>query len=143
MSSWRSNLVRPAEVRKHRRYPIQGTMHLLWQDGSGREKLSVGKLVDVSVMGIRMRTDEPIPVRSYLICNDPRLGIRGRGSVRHCSYLRGKYEIGVEFNGGTGWHEPVEALPEIAVIPLAADIAAAAEIAATVQLTATGIPLAE
>jgi len=118
MSSWRSNLVRPAEVRKHRRYAIQGTMHLLWQDGSGRERLSVGKLVDVSVMGVRMRTEEPIPVRAYLICNDPRTGIRGRGSVRHCNYSKGKYEIGVEFSGGTGWHEPPEVQTEIVEIPL-------------------------
>jgi hypothetical protein len=120
MSSWRSNLVRPAEIRKHRRYPIQGTLHLLWQDGSGRERMSMGKLVDVSVNGIRLRTDEPIPVRAYLICNDHRLGIRGRGSVRHCSYSRGKYEVGVEFSGGSGWHEPVAAVePEVEAVEAA------------------------
>jgi hypothetical protein len=115
MQTWRSNLVRPAEVRKHRRYPIQGTIHLMWQDGSGRERLSMGRLVDVSVNGIRMRTDDPIPVRAYIICNDPRTGIRGRGAVRHCAYARGKYEVGVEFPGGTGWHEPVEA-PVVEVV---------------------------
>ena len=114
MSSWRSNLIRPAEIRKHRRYPIQGTLHLLWQDASGRERMSMGKLVDVSVMGIRLRTDEPIPVRAYLICNDHRLGISGRGSVRHCAFRKGKYEVGIEFSSGTGWHEPVEQVePEL------------------------------
>ncbi len=114
MSSWRSNLVRPAEIRKHRRYPIQGTLHLLWQDANGRDKMSMGKLVDVSVMGIRLRTEEPVPVRSYLICNDHRLGISGRGCVRHCAFRKGKYEIGIEFAGGTGWHEPVQAAePEL------------------------------
>jgi hypothetical protein len=76
--------------------------------------MSMGKLVDVSVMGIRLRTDDPIPVRSYLICNDQRLGISGRGSVRHCAFRKGKYEVGIEFSGGSGWHEPVEAAaPEI------------------------------
>ncbi len=120
MSSWRSNLVRPAEVRKHRRYPIQGTLHLLWQDANGRERMSMGKLVDISVMGIRLRADDPIPVRSYLICNDRRLGISGRGTVRHCSFCKGKYEIGIEFSGGTGWHEPVEVAAEVETEPVPA-----------------------
>jgi hypothetical protein len=52
-----------------------------------------------------LRADQAIPLRSPVSCNEEKLGIRGRGTVRHCTFLKGKYEIGVEFSGGTGWPE--------------------------------------
>ncbi|HET8548405.1 MAG TPA: PilZ domain-containing protein [Bryobacteraceae bacterium] len=106
MSSWRSNVKQRADSRRHPRFPIEGPLRVLWHDANGRERVSNAKLVNVSVAGLKLRVDEPIPVRALLLCNDQRLGIRGSGAVRYCIMTRGKYEIGVEFNGGTGWHEP-------------------------------------
>jgi hypothetical protein len=106
VSSWRSNVKQRANTRRHTRFPLQAPLRVLWHDGNGRERVSNAKLVDVSVAGLKLRLDEPIPVRSLLLCNDQRLGIRGSGAVRYCVMVKGKYEIGVEFTGGTGWHEP-------------------------------------
>ena len=79
---------------------------MLWEDGAGHDRISNGGILDVSVAGLRVRVDERIPVRTYIFCNDHTNGISGRGSVRHCSFARGKYVIGIDFSGGTGWHEP-------------------------------------
>jgi len=81
-------------------------MRILWDDGSGREHPARAEIADISVNGMRLKVDERIPLRAYVICNDPKLGVSGRGSVRHCNFVKGKYVIGLEFSGGTGWREP-------------------------------------
>jgi hypothetical protein len=96
----------------------------LWHDANGRERVSNARLIDVSVSGIRLRVDEAIPVRAMLLCNDQRLGIRGNGAVRYCVMTKGKYEVGVEFTGGTGWREPVEVEPAAEAPECAAVVAA-------------------
>ena len=112
MSSWRSNVKQRANSRRHTRYPIEGPIRVLWQDANGHERVTNAKVVDVSVSGLKLRVDDPIPVRSLLLCNDQRLGIRGSGAVRYCLMNKGKYDIGVEFSGGTGWREPAPSEPE-------------------------------
>ena len=99
MSSGKKNL------RRHDRDPIDGLLRILWEDADGREHMSHARIVDVSPRGIGLRSDQPIPLRSTIFCNDETLGIRGRGTIRHCTYIKGKYQIGVEFSGGTGWRE--------------------------------------
>jgi hypothetical protein len=95
--------------RRHNRHAASGLLRMLWQDGEGVERVSNGKLANVSVEGIQVLVDEKIPVRSYVWCNDIKLGIRGRGSVRYCNFSRGKYQVGIEFGGGSGWREPITA----------------------------------
>jgi PilZ domain-containing protein len=92
-------------LRRHTRETIKGSLRILWEDAEGREHVSRASLVDISPSGIGLRSDEAIPLRSPISCNDETLGIRGRGTVRHCTYVKGKYQIGVEFSGGTGWRE--------------------------------------
>lgn len=99
MSSGKKNL------RRHTREPIKGSLRILWEDAEGHEHVSRASIVDISPGGIGLRCDEAIPLRSPISCNDEKLGIRGRGTVRHCTYVKGKYQIGVEFSGGTGWRE--------------------------------------
>src|SRR5919202_5464616 len=100
--SWSSG-VRRGDARRHKRFPIEGTLHVLCQDSSGRERLCNAKIMDVSVSGVRLRMDERVSERSFLTCNDRKLGISGRGVVRYCNFVKGKYEVGIEFTGGTGW----------------------------------------
>jgi hypothetical protein len=85
---------------------MTGTLRIIWQDGAGRERICNAHLVNISVQGVQVRVDEKIPLRSYVSCNDERLGIRGTGSVRYCDFAKGKYQIGLEFASGTGWREP-------------------------------------
>ena len=101
-----SNLVRKADLRRETRYPLNGTLRILWEDSDGREVISKAQIVDVSVSGLKLRLEDKIPVRTYISCNEPRLGVRGRGSVRYCHFAKGKFVVGIEFTGGTGWREP-------------------------------------
>ncbi len=78
-------------------------VRVLWEDGDGRERVSNAIVVNASPTGVKLRLDEKIPVRSYIACNDPALGIVGRASVRYCIFSKGKYEVGLEFgNAGAG-----------------------------------------
>jgi hypothetical protein len=81
-------------------------LRIIWRDEQDRERVGNAQLVNISEYGMRLTVDEKIPLRSYISCNDEMLHIRGTGSVRYCNFAKGKYEIGLEFSGGTGWREP-------------------------------------
>lgn len=89
--------------RRRPRQPLSGFLRILWDNGSGAEHPARAQIVDVSSEGLRLRVEDRIPVRAQVSCNDPTLGIAGRGTVRYCIFVKGKYEIGLEFTGGTGW----------------------------------------
>ncbi|HVN05846.1 MAG TPA: HDOD domain-containing protein [Bryobacteraceae bacterium] len=99
---------RKTETRKHVREAASGDLRLLWEDRAGGEEIIAAKLMNVSAEGMQILVNDKIPVLSYLSCNDPKLGICGRGRVRYCNYFKGKYLVGVEFRGGTGWRRPVD-----------------------------------
>jgi hypothetical protein len=105
MSSWRSNIKPRANTRRHLRFPVDSVIRILWHDGANAERVANAKVVEVSVSGVKLRLEHPIPVRSLISCNDRKLGVSGAGTVRYCMMVRGKYEVGVEFNAGTGWRE--------------------------------------
>ena len=102
-----SNIVRKSELRRHPRFPLTGTLRVLWEDSEGRQIVTRGQVTNVSVSGIQLLVDHAIPVRTHIFCNEPALRIAGQGSVRYSQYSKGKYRIGIDFSGGTGWREPV------------------------------------
>jgi len=97
---------RMSDARRKVRHDASGALRILWEDSSGQQRVSNAQLKNISVNGLQLQVDEQIPVRTYLFCNDVKLGINGRGSVRYCKFAKGKYLIGVEFSGPTGWREP-------------------------------------
>src|SRR5579863_5713842 len=97
------NSSRKAERRRHDRQPITGKLRVLWHDAEGREQVCAAEVVDISVNGLRMRVDIKMAPQTYVTVNDRDIGITGRGSVRYCRYEKGKYVVGLEFAGGTGW----------------------------------------
>jgi len=76
-------------------------IRVLWEDSNGRERVTNAMIVNASANGVKLRLDEKIPVRSYIACNDPALGIAGRASVRYCIFSKGKYDVGLEFGDGS------------------------------------------
>jgi c-di-GMP-related signal transduction protein len=97
---------RKTNTRRHVRYAATGELRLQWEDRAGRQRVIPAKLMNASLEGLLLQISEKILVPSQVICRDSKLGISGRGSVRYCNYVKGKYLIGVEFRGGTGWREP-------------------------------------
>ena len=94
---------RKTDVRGRVRHPATGELHLRWREPSGRERVVPATLVNASAEGLQLQISEPIPVRSAVGCSDPNLCIAGRGTVRYCNFVKGRYLIGVEFRGGIGW----------------------------------------
>ena len=91
------------ERRKMKRDPITGSVAVIWGSQPHEESLAQANLVDVSPCGVRFRLMARVPPGSWLMFNHHKVGISGRGTVRHCRLIKGMYEIGVEFPGGTGW----------------------------------------
>ena len=94
---------RKTNVRRHVRHPATGEVRLRWQEPSGRQRVVPAIIMNASAEGLQLRISEPIPVRSPVSCTGPQLCLSGRGTVRYCNFVKGKYLIGVEFRGGTGW----------------------------------------
>jgi c-di-GMP-related signal transduction protein len=91
------------ERRRVKRDPITGSVAVIWGNQPHEENLAQANLVDVSPVGARFRVGARVPPGSWLMFNHHKVGISGRGMVRHCRLIKGMYEIGVEFPGGTGW----------------------------------------
>jgi hypothetical protein len=68
----------------------------------------MAELLDVSAKGMKILVDTQMTTGNYVTINDQTHGIMGRGSVRHCRYQKGKYAVGLEFLGGTGWKPPAD-----------------------------------
>jgi EAL and modified HD-GYP domain-containing signal transduction protein len=97
---------RKANSRRKVRHGAQGAITVLWEDGTGREKVTTAQLINVSVGGLQLQMTERLPVQTAVSCNAPKMGVSGRGVVRYCNPSKGKYLIGLEFTNGTGWREP-------------------------------------
>jgi c-di-GMP-related signal transduction protein len=97
---------RKTNSRRHVRHAVQATANVFWEDSTGRELATVGKILNVSVQGLQLQMTERIPVRTLVACSAPKLNISGQGVVRYCDQKQGKYLIGLEFSNGTGWREP-------------------------------------
>jgi c-di-GMP-related signal transduction protein len=96
------------DTRRAPRRPMIGAMQILWEGPDRRERVSNAKLLNISTHGMQLQVDEAIPARTYITCNDVKLGVSGRGCVRYCNFSKGKHLIGVEFSGGTGWRDPLK-----------------------------------
>ena len=96
------------DKRSRRRRAASGHLQMLCSDSDAQGRVVHGALQNISEHGMQLRSTDKVPVRATVICNDPKLGISGRGIVRYCNFVKGAYLIGIEFSGGTGWHDPLE-----------------------------------
>lgn len=101
------NTKRKNDTRSKRRYPLTGTLSIEWDDGTGQPRNATARLQNISETGMQICLSDKVPVRATLVCRDSKLNIGGRGIVRYCNFVRGKYFIGVDFSNGTGWREPL------------------------------------
>jgi hypothetical protein len=97
--------IRSSEKRRDIRQPIAGKLRVLWEDSEGKPQICIAELVDISSKGLKIRVDLQMPPRTDVSVNDRERGIMGRGCVRYCRFEKGKYSVGLEFSGGTGWSQ--------------------------------------
>jgi c-di-GMP-related signal transduction protein len=98
---------RKKDTRSKRRYPMEGTLSIEWDDGTGHSRNGTAQLQNISETGMQMCLTDKVPTRATIVCRDSKLKIGGRGIVRYCNFVKGKYVIGVDFGNGTGWKEPL------------------------------------
>jgi len=100
------------ERRRSRRDPLTASVPVLFGSSPEEEQLAHANILDVSATGARFRLMVPVPVGGWLMFNHHKVQISGRGTVRFCRRIKGGYEIGVEFSGGTGWDVAAQRLRE-------------------------------
>lgn len=91
------------ERRRGKREALSASLPVLFGTCPEDEQIAHANLVDVSASGARFRLATPVPAGAWLMFNHYKAQISGRGRVRYCRRVKGMYEIGVEFAGGTGW----------------------------------------
>ena len=100
--------LRKSNTRREVRHEVNLPVRILWTDESGREIFGPARLVNVSVHGMQLQVETRIPARTTITCNEMSLGISARGAARYCNFAKGKYLVGVECSGGTGWRDPLQ-----------------------------------
>ncbi len=72
-----------------------------WQDDQGRQRKALANLEDISVSGICLQMDCPVPLDTLLHICHPKGEFEG--SVRYCLYREIGYFLGVQFAPGCKW----------------------------------------
>ena len=103
--SW--SALRRRDLRKHRRYTIQGgVMRASWLDPSGQLKMAMVRVLNISKGGCALELPEPPQPNSLVRIQIDRLRIGGTAQVKHARRLGSKYVVGLEFKHGIGWDPP-------------------------------------
>lgn len=76
-------------------------VQLVWQDESGRQRRSVANLEDISLSGLCLQVEAPIPAGTAIAMEygDGELV----GTVRYCQFQECGYFLGIELSDGCRW----------------------------------------
>ena len=85
------------ERRKLARAVASSSVELIRKDESGKRVIESGQAVDVSSGGMAIQASEPLAAASCLILRAPTVGIVALAQVRHCSWNRSAYRVGMRF----------------------------------------------
>jgi hypothetical protein len=85
-------------VRKAKRYEaINSTAELTWTDRDGQQHVTSARILDVSELGMKVESPEPVGVSTVHICAHAH-EIDAPGEVCYCEFASGKYIAGIEFH---------------------------------------------
>jgi hypothetical protein len=74
-----------------------------WTDRSGHNRSAVANLEDISLSGLCLQLDMPVPSETVLHMAHPKAALEGR--VRYCVFRETGYFIGVQFEPGCKWSQ--------------------------------------
>jgi hypothetical protein len=72
-----------------------------WKDKTGRARKAVANLEDISLSGVCLQLDSPIPIDTTLRISHPKAEFQG--NVRYCLFREIGYFLGVQFAPGCKW----------------------------------------
>ena len=85
------------EARVHGRFKVKSPVTLSWQDAAGKTKTLRARALDMSTVGARVESPEPLTPGSFTYLKAPELKLMGSAIVRHCIARGFGYRIGLEF----------------------------------------------
>ncbi len=74
-----------------------------WTDRSGRNRKAVANLEDISLSGVCLQMDTPLPIDTTLHIHHDKAEFEG--SVRYCLFRDIGYFLGVQFAPGCRWSQ--------------------------------------
>ena len=85
--------------RRLKRWPFPGTVELWLPEEDGTERYELATALDMSLHGVGIRCDEPLPpgMELGIAIHEPEISFHGRAVVRHCTEIEEEYLAGVEF----------------------------------------------
>ena len=86
-----------ADSRFHGRFKIKCLVTLSWEDAEGKTRTIRARGLDMSRLGARVESPEPMTPGSFTFVQAPELNLMGGAIVRHCKTRGLKYRIGLEF----------------------------------------------
>jgi hypothetical protein len=97
--SFHAGAVTGSELERRRpgRAPASSSVELIRKDESGQRLIENGQAIDVSSGGMAVQASLPLAAASCLILRAPTVGIVALAQVRHCSWNRSAYRVGMRF----------------------------------------------
>jgi hypothetical protein len=109
--SW--SALKRKDLRRVRRYAVEGTMRISWLDMSGTLKVAHNaRVLNICEFGLAVELPEPAQLISRVKLQSDKHKLLGEGVVRHCRRVASKYVIGVEFTDALRWKAPEEPVTE-------------------------------
>jgi len=72
-----------------------------WKDASGRTRKAVANLEDISLSGICLQMERPLPAETRVHISHPKAEFDG--DVRYCIFREIGYFVGIQFAPGCKW----------------------------------------
>jgi hypothetical protein len=98
----------PSKQRRAPRVPLDTRVRLCWTNENGDTCVTYGRSVDISEVGLCVRTEVAVPPRSYVSFRLETGNFEGSASVRHVRRAGLKHVIGLDFCGGLRWRNPAQ-----------------------------------
>jgi hypothetical protein len=74
-----------------------------WKDQSGRAQKSMANLEDISLSGVCIQMDNPLPPDTAVRITSDK--VEFEGTARYCVFRETGYFIGVQFESGCTWSQ--------------------------------------
>jgi hypothetical protein len=84
--------------RLEERHDVEFQVFLSWQGPQGVIHRVAGHCVDLSPSGAKLETRDPIAARTSVLVESRQFGRMGMASIRYCSRIGMKYEVGLQFS---------------------------------------------
>jgi hypothetical protein len=81
------------EPRKEANYPVE----LIWKADSGEKRFEACRAINLSETGVAVESPEQIPVLAHVIVRAPSFEVAALAQVKHCTWQRTFYVLGLNF----------------------------------------------